>query len=270
MNRRRSILGNDGQIYFHNYGFMSLKIITLNIWKGRLLPSLVTFFQNERADILFLQEIFNGHEARTDRYQAFSTLRRELGYPYSSFAAECLYNLDVGRIPHGNAIFSKFPIVGEKIVFFDEPYREDYVDAPENYEHHPRNVQQVVVQEHGITFHLFNTHGIWELSGKDNERHLSMSRTIVGEIADKERVILAGDFNLPPNTQTIRHIEDHLTSVFGDTLTTTFNMKRKDNPDYGKVVVDMIFISPDLTVIERDCPQVDVSDHYPLICTVDL
>ena len=97
-----------------------------------------------------------------------------------------------------------------------------------------------------------------------------MSRTIVESVKDMDRVILAGDFNLPPQNETIRNIEKHLTSVFGDALITTFNMKRKENPDYGKVAVDMIFASKNLKIIKRISPQVDVSDHLPLVCVVEV
>jgi endonuclease/exonuclease/phosphatase family metal-dependent hydrolase len=53
--------------------------------------------------------------------------------------------------------------------------------------------------------------------------------------------------------------------VFGEELKTTFNMKHKDNPGYATAAVDMMFISPDIKVSEKACPEVDVSDHLPLV-----
>lgn len=249
---------------------MSIKLITLNVWKGVLLPALVSFFRKEAADLLCLQEVFDGPRSLPDRFRAHSILARELGYPYSAFAAECLYDLEMGRIPHGNAIYSRFPLTEEETIFYDVPFRDDYVDSPGNYEFHPRNLQHVRLDGGGVTLDVFNTHGIYGLTGKDNQRRLRMSRMIVHAIKGKARLILAGDFNLPPDTQTIRNIEKHFRNVFQDALVTTFNMKRKEDPDYGKVVVDMIFTSRNIRILRRSSPKVDISDHLPLVCELEV
>jgi endonuclease/exonuclease/phosphatase family metal-dependent hydrolase len=75
---------------------------------------------------------------------------------------------------------------------------------------------------------------------------------------------------LLPNTQVVKNIEQHLVSVFKDELTTTFNMKQKSNPGYATSVVDMMFVSADVKVADHECLQVDVSDHLPLIVTLDV
>ena len=58
--------------------------------------------------------------------------------------------------------------------------------------------------------------------------------------------------------------------MFKDELKTTFNMKRKTDPGYAAAVVDMIFISKNIEVISHDCPQVDISDHLPLVCKFNI
>lgn len=84
----------------------------------------------------------------------------------------------------------------------------------------------------------------------------------------KPHVILAGDTNAKPTNQAMRNLEKHFVSVFGDELTTTFNMKRKTNPGYATAAVDLMYISPDLEVIQKACLDVDVSDHLPLVVTL--
>ncbi|OGK08907.1 hypothetical protein A2767_06185 [Candidatus Roizmanbacteria bacterium RIFCSPHIGHO2_01_FULL_35_10] len=110
-----------------------------------------------------------------------------------------------------------------------------------------------------------------------------MSRMIVNQIKDKENVILAGDTNVLPNTETINNLEKYLKNVFKDELTTTFNMKIKTPfvkeahyfseehlKGFAKAVVDMIFVSPNLKVVEHYQPKVDVSDHYPLAIVLEV
>ena len=115
--------------------------------------------------------------------------------------------------------------------------------------------------------------GIWGLDGGDNSARFKMSDIIVEQIKDKEKVLLAGDFNLKPNTQTIKNIEKYLTNVFKDELKSSFNLSRKNLekfPGYATAVVDMLFVSSDIKLLTHSCPQVDVSDHLPLICEFEV
>lgn len=37
---------------------------------------------------------------------------------------------------------------------------------------------------------------------------------------------------------------------------------------YAQLVLDMLFVSEDITVLRKDCPRVDVSDHLPLVAEI--
>jgi endonuclease/exonuclease/phosphatase family metal-dependent hydrolase len=73
-----------------------------------------------------------------------------------------------------------------------------------------------------------------------------------------------------PTNQAIKNIEKHLDSIFQGELKTTFNMKHKDNPGYATAAVDMMFVSSDMSVDYKSCPDVDVSDHLPLVAVLDI
>ncbi len=45
---------------------------------------------------------------------------------------------------------------------------------------------------------------------------------------------------------------------------------KKDEEGFSQAVVDMIFISPNLKVVEHHQPQVDASDHYPLVISLEV
>jgi len=140
----------------------------------------------------------------------------------------------------------------------------------ENFATAPRNLQHVQVDANGTELNIFNIHGIWDLDGdNDSERRLAMSKAVVDAVSGKKHVVLAGDTNVKPETKTIRNIEKHLTSVFKDELMTSFNMRRKNNPGYASAVVDMMFVSQDFKVLEHVCPNIDISDHLPLIATLE-
>ncbi len=101
-----------------------------------------------------------------------------------------------------------------------------------------------------------------------------MSKIIVEKIKDKKNVLLAGDLNVLPNTKSISNIEKHLKNIFKGKVKTTFNVKRKagqkTTPIISEIIIDYIFASSDLKIINSHCPQVDISDHLPLICNFEI
>ena len=105
---------------------------------------------------------------------------------------------------------------------------------------------------------------------RDSPKRQQMVEAILRNTAGLAHVIVAGDTNAKATNPAIARLSPPLVSVFGTSLTSTFNMRRKDNPGYGSAAVDMIFISPDLELVSRDCPSVDVSDHLPLIAEIKM
>ncbi len=254
---------------------MKFKFITLNLWLGGILfDAILDFLKKENPDILVCQEVFNGKEANLNRQLcSVGILKKELDFPDAYFAPAFLENRKEGMIENGNAIFSRFPILNTKTTFYDIPYSENY-NRPTDFAECPfvpRNLQEADLETGKIKLNIFNTQGIWGFDGKDNERRLKMASTIANETKDKENVILAGDFNVNKGTKAIADIEKHLKNVFANELTTTFNMKRKENPGgYATAVVDMIFVSKNIKILEHYCPRVDISDHLPLVCVLEI
>lgn len=128
----------------------------------------------------------------------------------------------------------------------------------------------MTVDANGTELNVLNFQGVWDLDGdNDSAARLRMSDTVVQAVKGKTRVILGGDTNVRPMTETVRRIERHLHNIFGTELTTTFNMNRKSDPGYATAVVDMIFVSDDFTVTSHECPSVDISDHLPLVVELE-
>lgn len=247
---------------------MKLKIVCLNMWSGgKLFDEIKRFAQAEKADIMALQEVWHTETYPPEQeWHMVSVLAHILGYNHYAFAPALGRVLDGGRrVQMGNAIFSQFPIRSSSTIFYDVPYNGMYPETPGDYRLVPRNLQhgEMVIGEK--TFHVFNTQGIWGFDGVDNERRLQMGEIIAREIAGKTPVILTGDFNVQENTQTTAKIEAHLKNVFQGELTTSFNLRHKEDPGFATAVVDMMFVSPDVTVKNHYASSANVSDHLALV-----
>ncbi len=251
---------------------MQLKILSLNLFEGGLFwGNIERFIKHENPDILCLQEVFNGDERQPLSFQSIKRLKALLPEFFLYYSPELFEIWPHGQGDGGNAIFSRFPMSEEKTVFLHEEYRKILRPRREDdFSHYPKNLQSVVVTVDGKSLHVCNLHGIWGLDGTDTKERLRMSKLIVKEIKKKHPLVLMGDFNLKPNTETIQNIEGHLTNVFAGEMTTSFNMEHKTNPGYATAVVDMFFASPDIHIVAKRVPTDDVSDHLPLLVTIEL
>lgn len=256
---------------------MRLKVITLNLFQGGLyFKNIKDFLKKENPDVLCLQEANDNKDKKlAENFRSIETLKEILPNYYYHFAPELLEIREEGKIPVGNAIFSRFPITKTNAIFYDIPYGEyeAYLENDIKYDFSikPKNLEYTQIKLNGIKLNFFNTHGIWGHNGKDTRRRLRMGQIIINNIKDKNNVVLAGDFNLSPITQTIMNIEKHLKNVFTDDLATTFNIRLKPHHgDYAASVVDMVFVSKDIRILKKYCPDVDVSDHFPLVCVLEI
>lgn len=251
---------------------MNIKAISLNIWQGELLTEAIDFLKGQDADIVMLQEVYDGSDPSwAEKYHSLSILKNELGYEYFDFGLAYEESTDFGRIPHGNAVFSKFPIVSSGVTLMVASISPSfqYWDRPDHWPLLPAPLQHVKLETKAGEINVFNMHGVWDLDGDSySDRRQKMEKSIIEAFKGLPNVILAGDSNAKASNKAMTNLENHLTSVFGQQLKSTFNMRRKDNPGYATAAVDHMFVSSNIQVLSKECPDIDVSDHLPLVVTL--
>lgn len=258
---------------------MQLKLVQLNtLHGGEIFEPMVQFLKEQNGDILHLQEVFNNETGRDfenqPNYSLFQYIQNNFGYASSAFSKTYEWPI-VGnqRLPLGNATFSRFNINNFHVVYMPGHEGFDYEQyaqqQPKDFSKGPANFIASEIQVGDKKLKSINIHGVWGFDGEDNQRRLAMRDQILEEIKNDEYVVISGDFNTTPETQTMLGLEKRLINVFKDELLTTFNGKRWKKPD-PNFVVDYVFVSPNIKVIEHHCPQVDISDHLPLVVTMEL
>lgn len=253
---------------------MKIKFLTLNLWHGGLIwDNLINYIREENPDVAVFQEVYNGgNKSLENRFQTMNLFRKEFPeFLYCAFEPNVIDS--VTKSPWGNAVFSKFPIAQQNSYLFNGSVQEFelILDNPD-----PSNITKGMLETcisiDGKNVWVYSWHGVWGKHGRDTEARFVMEKIIVEALTGKEYVILAGDTNLDPDTQFVADIEEklNLVSVFGASLASTFNMKQKTRPIFAEVAVDMIFMSRNLKVINKYQPQVDVSDHLPLVTILEI
>ncbi len=244
-----------------------MKIISLNIWGGQVGDSLLDFFHRySDTDIFLLQEVFHQGTHITawsekDRTEIFSeiidTLPDHVGYFAPAEADEW-----------GLAVFIKKDIDIEEMgdIFV---HREKNSLVGKDGATSGKNLQYIKIKHKEQDLTVLNFHGLWNGQGKtDTEDRINQSKRIVNFIKQiSHNVVLAGDFNLRPDTESLQMIEKELNlknliAEYGVSSTrTSFYTKEEKFADY-------VFVSPDLEVKDFKVLPDEVSDHAALFVEI--
>lgn len=131
--------------------------------------------------------------------------------------------------------------------------------------HRARHLQVITCEMGGKTFSVINFHGLWNGQGKgDSSDRLEQSRKIVEALKFlKGEIVLCGDFNLEPDTESMAIIEAaglrNLVKEYGVTSTRTSLYTKP-----GKFA-DYILVSKGIKVKNFRVLPDEVSDHAPLM-----
>ncbi len=256
-----------------------MKLISLNVWGGRVYTELVKFLEREKSntDIFCFQEVLDygrgepGPDAKEAKarhqpkeFQEKSDLYKKLTEilsDFNPFLSEP-YSSGMERL----AVFVRKGIsVSEETLQVHKPFQVDVNGKPY---YVACLLQHVHVEIGDKSYDVANVHGLWQGGSKsDTPERLDQSREIVRLLSGfSSPKILCGDFNLSPNTQSIRIIE----GVMGN-LIREKGITNTRSPLYTKPLryADYVFTSTNINVIKFEVMQNVVSDHLPLLLEFD-
>lgn len=278
----------------------ALRIMTLNTWGGRCFDDLTAYLKamRETVDVFCFQEVFDFEVSSfikwtSDNREARADIFRELrcALPgHIGFFAPALTDFDYqGRVPGLGLKYGLATFVRRETVCLG--YANEYVWGHHGmHEHDPstitqRNVLTMLLTHRGVGWAVFNFHGLHVPDEKglqakgDRPERLEQARrlrALVNRLGRESRVVLCGDFNLRPDTQSMALIEagegerpgirlDNLVRRHEVTDTRTSHYPAERATRYA----DYILVSPNLEVLEFGIERrVEVSDHAPLIATL--
>lgn len=253
---------------------MRIKLINLNTWFGgrNTFDSVIQYLSAEQPDIILLQEAYNGRDQKSAPYKrTVSSIQKLLNYQYAEFEESCILCTEYESEPFGNAIVSRFPIQDKKVlwiygngsILFDNTGKKSASEIPRNLLH-----CQILIGQ--VPYNIITLQGVWVIDGVETKQQKQMGNKILDYITDMENVILGGDFNLNQYAKTIRSFGNHMVNVFEGERVSSFNMKYKNNPVYAASVVDFIFTSPGIKVLDHYTSNLNVSDHQSQVVVLDL
>jgi endonuclease/exonuclease/phosphatase family metal-dependent hydrolase len=255
-----------------------MKIITLNTWGGRAgKEKLLKFFEKYRdTDIFCLQEIWSapyqhlegvmagGRKLNHDEIMVYGKqeiadlLQDHVQYFHPQ------YKNDYGLL---SLVHKKYQVIneGEVFVHLHKGYEPEAINEIGK---HARNVQYVTIERENGPVTIMNFHGLWNGNGKDDsEARLEQSDNIVSFIHTLNTpIIFCGDFNLKPDTESIKKIENTgLRNLIKENDITSTRTSYYTKPEK---FADYVFISEGVNMTSFKVLPDEVSDHAPLFIEV--
>lgn len=239
-----------------------MKLIQLNIWQGKLGQQIIDFLKEEKPDFVCMQEV-NDLKGRAG-YKFFATLdeiKNDAGFSDAFMSPAYSSRYMERELEYGNAILSRLPFKSTDTVFTRGGYTRNF-DVEEQ-DGNDRNLQVSTIDVGGATLNLLNHHGYWIYGTKAGDQETLRQMGVIAEVVRtlKGPVILCGDFNLAPDSESLGLINEELTNL------SVKNGLRRTYTELSVVdeVCDYIFVNDKVKVLSFKKSDVLVSDHNALI-----
>jgi endonuclease/exonuclease/phosphatase family metal-dependent hydrolase len=245
-----------------------MKLISLNVWGGAIHEPLLKFLEeNADVDFFLFQEMHHNATEKTNwnnrgNSNLFEDIKKILPNHVGYFA------------PAQDDEYGLAGFISNKIELLEhgDIFIHRHKDAMSNMDGTllGRNLQYFkVAGEKPYT--LMNFHGLWTGTGKqDTEERIIQSNRIT-EFAKSihGEFVLAGDFNLMPDTESIRILERmglrNLIKDYGITNTRTSYYKKTSDK-----FADYVFVTGDIRVQDFQIMPEEVSDHAAMYLEFEL
>jgi len=238
-----------------------MRLITLNIWGGHLHSPLLEFIKSHQdIDIFCFQEVYHNAphkistEDRENHLHIFSELQNHLP-DHTAYFRPAVDNI------YGIAIFVKntINIIKEGEVIIHENLK--YLGAGPA---HTRNLQFLECSINNQAYTIMNIHGLWNGKGKTDSPERILQSQKIRAFMDGVTTpkILCGDFNLNPDTESLKILESNMTNLIK--LNKITSTRSSFYPKDGKFA-DYIITSPELKINQFSVLSHEVSDHLPLL-----
>ncbi len=269
-----------------------LKVMSYNVrnfdlynWKENIpaRDKMLNLIRSENPDIICFQEFYTEDKGELHNIKL---LVNELGYKYYTFEKTLTLR---GKDHWGEAIFSKYPITNpDKIVFSNSTgnivaYADVEVNGKlirifnahlQSFKLADKDVKYISDLTGNITNEELNKSAIQKAKSiavklRDGFLKRSAQARILAEHIQKSPhpVIVCGDFNDVPASYTYRIISKNLKDAF---LKSDFGMGKTFNALTPNLRIDYILHSASMTSHGFSILKKDYSDHYAVVCTLEM
>lgn len=257
-----------------------MRIISLNTWGGRAGKEKLYAFLSSQAgttDLFCLQEIWSAEYEHLNGHLVGGTplLFEHIATRALQEITELLSSHSPFFRPHHKDDYGLLMMIRKDLFVTAEGevwvYKHKTYEPEGDVGRHARNIQYATIATAKGAQTVINFHGLWAGSGIgkiDTEERLEQSDKILAFTSKlKTPFVLCGDFNLLPDTESLKKFEHaglrNLIKEFGVTSTRTSHYTKSEK------FADYAFVSPGIHVKDFRILPDEVSDHAPLLIDIE-
>lgn len=259
-----------------------MKLLNINVCiKLDNANDIIELISNDEYSIITIQESMRKiDDIVFERYNKSNIIKANTNYKYSFFGPlwiadhhekDKVISRDFGGFAEqGNEVISTYSIVRAENVFYYKNYSTFTDTTNFRQEDHSRAFQNVILNINDKKLQIINVHGIWTKDKLGDDRTIKQSEVILSYIRDDIPCIVTGDFNLLPNTESIKKLDNKMINLIEKYNIVSTRPTFYDGLDKGDLVCDYIFVNEKVKVNDFKVLTIDASDHLPLILDFDI
>ncbi|MGC8478898.1 MAG: endonuclease/exonuclease/phosphatase family protein [Candidatus Micrarchaeia archaeon] len=251
-----------------------MRIISLNLWGGRVYGKLAKFLENEKkdVDIFCFQEVLDTSTKASGEAKAIKQLYQGTEFEEVQDLYSRLERILTGF--HG-FLSESYSESSEKLAMFirnriDAEVLTDWAHRQIRviYKGKPFKVGSIIqyakISDGSKAYFIANVHGLWQGGGKgDTPERIEQSKNILRIMSGfGDRKVLCGDFNLDLSTESVRMLEQEMKNLVKEFKVTSTRSALA--PSSKGKFADYIFTSDKIRVYKFDVLNDVVSDHLSL------
>lgn len=243
-----------------------MKLLNLNVWQGRLQSVLLRHLESLDIDIACMQEAVDYEKLSGGLVSTYQNIGKSLGTEYQFFSPLMSMKLGNKDITFGNVTYSKIPFSQNNTIFTRGAHKNDFDFDADDY--NVRAFQHSLIEVNNKKLNIINHHGhhidSHNLGDHETERQVSDILSYADEL--EGAVIICGDFNLSPESKSIKLIDAKYAN-----LSTKYNLKTtRSGLTYKNEVCDYIFVNDNVIINDFSMNTSIISDHNSLILDFDI
>lgn len=243
-----------------------MKIMDLNVWQGRLERVLLKHLETLNIDIACMQEAVDYNSWSIGLVTSLYKIKDSLNMDNVFFSPLFSSKLGKNDISFGNVIYSKYPFNKKETNFIRGEYKPNFDFDNDN--HNIKAFQHAIIKIENKTLHVINHHGhhidSHKLGDAETMRQVLLIKDYISHL--KGPVILCGDFNLEPKSDSIKVLNKDLRN-----LSVEYNLKTtRSKLTYKNEVCDYIFVNDEIILNDFFMDKEIISDHNALILDFDI
>lgn len=240
---------------------VELRVAHWNVWYRQDVRALPGFLRALEADVLCLCELTTDHGAQVVPDGA-AYLADQLGMHVERIRLPLTPG---GTESMVNAVLTRLPVLGSRRVTVNEP------DGSGGYQDEYRGYVEVTLDVRGGPLAVGVTHLSYAHRFEDSDRKVAEARRLLAAVP-AQRAILCGDFNTAPGSAVHAVLTERLapTGPAVPTWTTKPFSYGGFEEDQLRWPLDGILATPDLTATSYRAVETSLSDHLPLLASLEV